>query len=93
MFVVTTQLFRSDIEIDSEAESPPLSPVVERPRLVESWLDSHSESSSEEEWCRGETGSNNAAEVVVKLEAERVAEKQNFQHLSDCCGCDDRSVS
>ena len=49
---VTTQLFRSDIGIDSEAESPTLSPVAERPRLEESWEDSHRESSSEEEWYR-----------------------------------------
>ena len=38
------------IGIDSEAESPPLSPVAERPRLEESWVDSHRESSYEEEW-------------------------------------------
>ena len=79
MLGVTTQLFRSDIGIDSKVESPPLSPVAECPRLEESWLDSHGESSSEKEWYRAETGSNNAAEVVVNPAAERVAQKQICQ--------------
>ena len=58
---VTTKLFSSNIGIDSKAESPPLSPVVERPRLEESWVDSH----REEEWYRAETGSGSAAEEAV----------------------------
>ena len=90
---MTTQLFRSDIGIDSEAESSPLSPVAERPRLEESWVDSHRESSSEEEWYRAESGSDSAAEEVVKPAAEMVAEKQISQPLSAGCVCDNGIVS
>ena len=86
---VTTKLFSSDIGIDSEAESPPLSPVAEHPRLEESWVDSHREPSSEVESYRTETDSDSAAEEVVKLAAERVAEKLISQYLSAGCGCDD----
>ena len=42
---VTTKVFSSDIGIDSEADSPPLSPLAEHPRLGESWVDSHKEPS------------------------------------------------
>ena len=90
---VITKLFSSDIGIDSEAESPPLSPAAEHPRLEESWVDSHRESSSEVESYRTKTGSDSAAEEVVKLAAEIVAEKQISQYLSAGCGCDDSIVS
>ena len=92
---VTTKLFSSDIGFDSEAESPPLSPVAKRPKLEERWVDSHRESSSEEEWYRAETGSDSAAEevLVVNPAAERVAEAQISQGLSAGCGCDDGIVS
>ena len=89
---VTPKLFSSDIGIDSEAESPPLSPVAERPRLEESWVDSHRESSSEEEWYRAETGSDRCR-GGSKSAAERVAEKQISQPLPAGCGCDDGIVS
>ena len=86
-------LFSSDIGIDSEAESTPLSPVAEHPRLEESWVYLQREPPSEVESYRTETGSDSAAEEVVKLAAERVAEKQNSQYLSAGCGCEDGIVS
>ena len=86
---VTTKLFSSNIGIDSEAESPPLSPVAEHPRLEESWVDSHREPCSEVESYRTKTGSDSAAEEA----AERVAEKQISQYLSAGCGYDDGIVS
>ena len=90
---VKKKLFSSDIGIDSEAESPPLSPVAEHPRLEESWIDSHREPSSEVELYRTENGSDSTAEEVLKLAAERVVEKQISQYLSAGCGCDDGIVS
>ena len=90
---VKKKLCSSDIGIDSEAESPPLSPVAEHPRFEESWVDSHREPSSEVESYRTETGSDNAAEEAVKPAAERVAEKQISQYLSAGCEYDDGIVS